>query len=203
MPKSIMWSVVPNALMAFIMGTTFVFCLGDLNSVLNTATGEPFIQVFYNATQSYAGTNAMTAIIVIMLTSACISEVATASRQLWSFARDQGLPGSGWLSRVSPGSNLPLRAISVSLVISTLLSLINLGSYVALNAINSLGVLSIMFSYFVTIGCLVWRRLYGAHLPPRRWSLGKFGLPVNIIALLFITPLLFFDMWPLAQPVTP
>jgi len=29
----------------------------------------------------------MTSIIVIMLTSACISEVATASRQLWSFAR--------------------------------------------------------------------------------------------------------------------
>ena len=188
--------------MAFIMGTSFIFCLGDLDKALDSPTGEPFIQIFYDGTQSLAGTNTMTAIIIIMLTSACISEVATASRQLWSFARDGGLPGSRWLSHVSPGWNIPLRAVGVSLVISTLLSLINLGSSVALNAINSLGVLSILFSYTIVIGCLVWRRLYGAPLPPRRWSLGKFGLPINIVSLCFVTPLLFFDMWPLAQPVT-
>jgi choline transport protein len=120
--------------------------------VLASPTNEPFIQVFYNATQSYAGATIMASIIAIMLTSACISEVATASRQLWSFARDQGLPFSGWLSYVPPGWNIPLRAVFVSVVISSLLSLINIGSSVALNAINSLGVVSLLFSYTVTIG---------------------------------------------------
>lgn len=184
------------------MGVTFIFCLGDLNEVLSSPYGEPCIAVFFNATQSYAGTTVMTVILVIMLTSACISEVATASRQLWSFARDRGLPGSDWLSRVSPGWNIPLRAVCVSLVISSLLSLINIGSAAALNAINSLGGVSILFSYFITISCLVWRRLYGAPLPPRRWSLGKAGLAINIVALLFVTPILFFYVWPLTNPVT-
>ena len=188
--------------MAFLMGVTFIFCLGDLDSVLATPTYQPFIQVFYNATQSYAGTNVMVAIIIILSTSACISEVATSSRQIWSFARDRGLPGSEWLSYVSPGWNIPLRAICVSLVVSTLLSLINIGSSVALNAINSLGGVSILFSYWVTIGTLTWRRLFGEPLPPRRWSLGKYGLPLNIISLMFVTPLLFFYVWPVAQPVT-
>lgn len=206
--------------MAIVMGTTFIFCLGDLDTVLETPTYQPFIQVFFNATQSYTGTNIMVAIIVVMLLSACISEVATASRQvctksfsddsqlltsynqLWSFARDRGLPFSGWLSKVSPGWNIPLRAVSISLIISTLLSLINIGSTVALNAINSLGIISILVSYFITIGCLVWRRLYGQPLPSRRWSLGRFGLTINIISLVFVTPLIFFDLWPLAQPVT-
>lgn len=88
------------------------------------------------------------------------------------------------------------------MVVSSLLSLINIGSYVALNAINSLGVVSLLFSYTVTIGCLVWRRLYGAPLPPRRWSLGRFGLAVNIVSLCFVLPILFFAFWPLATPVT-
>jgi choline transport protein len=144
----------------------------------------------------------MTFIIMLMLTSACISEVATASRQLWSFARDKGLPFSNFLSHVSPGWNIPLRAVMGSVVISSLLSLINIGSYVALNAINSLGVVSLLFSYTVTISCLVWRRLRGAPLPPRRWSLGRYGLAVNIVSLCFVAPLLFFAFWPVATPVT-
>ncbi|KAK3716633.1 hypothetical protein LTR37_006263 [Vermiconidia calcicola] len=198
LPKALIWSVVPNGLMALVMGATFIFCIGDVDEVLASPTYEPFIQVFFNATQSYAGATIMTLIIMIMLTSACISEVATASRQLWSFARDGGVPFSGWLSHVSPGWNIPIRAVFVSVLISTLLSLINIGSYVALNAINSLGVVSLLFSYTVTISCLVWRRLYGAPLPPRPWSLGKYGLPINVISICFVTPLLFFAFWPVS-----
>jgi choline transport protein len=137
----------------------------------------------------------------------------------FSFARDEGLPGSAWLSRVntaflstwrhltdfsqvSPGWNIPLRAVCVSLVVSSLLACINLGSSTALNAINSLGGVSILTSYFITISCLVWRRLRGPPLPPRRWSLGRFGLAINVAALIFLTPIWFFAFWPLATPVT-
>jgi choline transport protein len=102
LPKAIMWSVALNSIMAFIMAVTLIFTLGDLESILATRTGYPFIQVFYNATQSFAAANVMTAIIIICLTSCCISQVATASRQIWSFARDNGLPFSGFLSQVSP-----------------------------------------------------------------------------------------------------
>ncbi|KAK4964919.1 hypothetical protein LTR42_012336 [Elasticomyces elasticus] len=167
LPRALIWSVVPNGIMALIMGATFVFCIGDIDDVLASPT-----------------------------------EVATASRQLWSFARDQGVPFSGWLSHVSPGWNIPIRAVFVSVVISTLLSFINIGSYVALNAINSLGVVSLLVSYTVTITCLVWRRLAGAPLPPRKWSLGRFGLAVNLVALAFVLPVLFFAFWPLAKDVT-
>ena len=95
-----MWSVGANAGLALLMGVTLCFTLGDIDSLFASVSRQPFIQVFYNATRSYAGTNVMVAIVVIMLTACCISEVATASRQIWSFARDGGLPGSVWLSRV-------------------------------------------------------------------------------------------------------
>lgn len=88
-------------------------------------------------------------------------------------------------------------------MVTSAISLINLGSYTALNAINSLGGVAIIGSYIITISCVIWRRLYGAPLPVRRWSLGKFGLAINIAAICFLLPFWFFLFWPLANPVTP
>jgi choline transport protein len=68
---------------------------------------------------------------------------------------------------------IPLRAVLVSMGVTCLLSMINIGSTAALNAILSLGVVALLSSYFVTISCLIWRRLWGEPLPPRRWSLVK------------------------------
>ena len=200
-PQVVLAAVSTNAVLLLLIGMTYIFCLGDLDSVLNSATGQPVIQVFYNATQSVAGTCIMVAVIIIIFLSACVGQVATASRQMWSFARDQGFPGSPWLEKVPPGWNIPINAIVVSAIITSLLSLINLGSYTAFNAFNSLGTVSILFSYTITIGCLIWRRIWGAPLPARRWSLGKWGLPVNIVSLCFTTPMLFFYVWPLYFPV--
>lgn len=216
LPRAIMGSIAINATLAFVMSVTVIFTLGDIESVLSTTTGYPFIQIIFNATQSYAGTNVLVAIVVILLTVCAISELAAASRQIWSFARDSGLPGSSWLSKVclypsvlfcclrrkvSPGWNIPLPALLVSLCVSVLLSLINIGSSVALNAITSLGAIAVLISYFLTISCVVYRRLWGAPLPPHRWTLGKWGIVINIGSLLFLTPLIFFLTWPLAQPV--
>jgi choline transport protein len=100
LPRAMMWSILPNAGMGILMAVTLMFTMGDLESVLQTKTEQPFIQVFYNATQSYAATNAMVVLVIILIVNCCVSEAATASRQIWSFARDKGLPGSSWLSQV-------------------------------------------------------------------------------------------------------
>ncbi|KAF2669994.1 amino acid transporter [Microthyrium microscopicum] len=202
LPNAIMGSVVLNGSLAFIMSVTLIFTLGDVASVTSGVTGYPFIQIFYNATGSYAATNTLTAIVIIMLTGCCISELAASSRQVWSFARDQGLPGWKWLSKVSPSWNIPFPAVILSMTITILLCCINIGSSVALNAITSLGALAVLCSYFLTISCIIYRRIAGPDLPYRKWSLGKFGLAINVTALMFLTPLIFFITWPIATPVT-
>lgn len=89
----------------------------------------------------------------------------------------------------------------MSFFVVSLLSLINIGSTTALRSISSLGAVAILSSYLVTIGTLIWRRLYGAPLPPRRWSLGKYGLAINIAAVCFILPLFVFAFFPLTKQV--
>jgi choline transport protein len=103
LPRAIMWAAGVNGSLGFVMVITFCFTLGNVFDILQTPTGYPFIQVFYNATQSNAGTSIMTAILIVNITSACISTVATVSRQTWSFARDQGLPFSSFIAYVSVG----------------------------------------------------------------------------------------------------
>lgn len=97
-----MYSMGLNSTLGFILVVTIIFTVGEVHEILNTPTGQPFIQIFFNGTNnSYAGTNVMTGIIIITLTASVVAEIATASRQLWSFARDNGVPFSRYLSRVS------------------------------------------------------------------------------------------------------
>jgi amino acid permease (GABA permease) len=202
LPKAMLWAFAFNATLGFVMVITLCFTLGDVNSVLASTTGYPFIQVFYNATNSLAGATVMVVIVVLTLIASAVAEVATASRQLWSFARDGGVPFSHWLSHVRPGWNIPLNAVLVSLVITTLLSLINIGSTAALNAILALTTVSLLTSYIVVISCVLLKRLRGQPLPPARWSLGKFGVAVNVIALCYLLAIYTFAFFPAAVPVT-
>jgi hypothetical protein len=101
LPRVILWAAILNGTLGFVMVITFGFTLGSVTDILFTPTGYPFIQVFFNATNSYVGTSFMTAILIVNITSASISTVATASRQTWSFARDKGLPFSSFIAHVS------------------------------------------------------------------------------------------------------
>lgn len=104
-------------------------------------------------------------------------------------------------TQVTPGWNIPLNAVMVSLVVTILLSLINIGSTVALSAIISLTITSLISSYLISIGCVLLKRLRGEPLPPRRWSLGRFGMAINIAAMAFLIPIFIFAFFPLQTPV--
>lgn len=99
--------------------------------------------------------------------------------------------------------SIPLNALFLSLAIVVLVSLINIGSTVALNAINSITISALTSSYILTISCVLLKRIRGEPLPARRWSLSRYGMAVNIAALVFLMPCFIFAFFPLATPVTP
>ncbi|KAL8789180.1 MAG: hypothetical protein Q9213_001287 [Squamulea squamosa] len=201
LPRAMMWGVGLNAILGYVVVITLCFTITDPAALLDSPTGFPFIQLFFNATHSYAGTHIMSAIIVVNIVSAVISEIATASRQVWSFARDDGFPFSDFLKQVSPGWNIPLNAVVVSFGFGVAIALINLGSSVALNAIVSLTMSSLLSSYMLSIGCIFLKRLRGESLPPAGYSLGRYGMAINITALCFLTAFFIFCFFPTATPV--
>ena len=52
-------------------------------------------------------------------------------------------------------------------------------------------------------GCVTYRRLYHLPLPKCRWSLGRAGLPVNIVALVYSCWCFIWSFFPNAYEVTP
>ncbi|KAJ5640580.1 hypothetical protein N7528_000205 [Penicillium herquei] len=196
LPRGMLWTLILNGSTGFIMIVTFAYCVGDIDEVLATATGFPFIQVFLNATGSVRAATGMTVIIMVMQFCAAISNVATTSRQIYSFARDRGVPFSDFFSRVNKTFTVPLNALCVSFVIVALLSLINIGSAVAFNAIMALGTAALLSSYIISISCVRLRRWRGQPLPPARWSMGKFTPICDTISILVLLVIFLFSFFP-------
>ncbi|CAO2653632.1 Nn.00g030430.m01.CDS01 [Neocucurbitaria sp. VM-36] len=203
LPRAMMWTAIVNSSLGFVMLITFCFCLGDVESVLMTATGQPHIQVIYNATQSKSGATALACITVIMAIFGCVNNVATCSRQLFAFARDHGVPFGGFLSRVQPGWDIPLNSVIVSFAVSILLSMINLGSTVAFNSVLALGTCALLSSYIISISCMFLKRWRNEPLLPSRFRLGKAGIWVNGIAIVYLSMAFVFAFFPTFPHPTP
>jgi choline transport protein len=104
--------------------------------------------------------------------------------------------------QVYRGWDIPLNAIFMSFLVTAILSLINLGSTVAIQAVASLSASLLLTSYMVSISTLLLRRYTGPNLPTRRWSLGRWGALVNIVALCFLCVFWIFSFFPPTKVVT-
>ncbi|TKA81744.1 hypothetical protein B0A55_01124 [Friedmanniomyces simplex] len=180
LPRATMWSIVVNGAFGWVMVITFAFIAGNPLDIVDSQTGYPFIDAFHNATGSKVGTSVMVGIMIVNTTSSVISTLAT----------------------VKPGWNIPLNAVLVTFCCTALLSLINIGSTAAFNAVSSMGTNALLTTYIISIGCVVVRRLRSLPLPARRWSLGRAGLFVNLIALAFLLWIWVFLFFPQTTPVT-
>ncbi|KAL2429924.1 Choline transport protein [Exophiala dermatitidis] len=171
-PRAIVCSMIINGMVGFTMMLTVLFCLGDVDRVLGTATGYPFIQIFYDSVQSVAGATVMCAI-VLALTWACATGIiTTASRMTWSFARDQGTPFSKTISYVSPHRRIPVVGVAVVTGLAALLTLIYIGSPTAFNDVISLTITGFYCSYFLPAAFLLYHRVKGHVLPHKQETPG-------------------------------
>ena len=97
---------------------------------------------------------------------------------------------------------IPVRAILLILAIGLVLGLINIGSSTAFNAMASLALVGHYASYLLPITLLVLRRFGKKHIPWGPFTLGRWGLPINLFAMIYSTILMVFMVFPPYQPVT-
>ena len=113
-PWAMVFSIAVNGVLGLAMLIALLFCIGNIDNALESPTHYPFIEIFYQGVRnSTRGATAMVSFIDALLIFCCISLMAAASRMMWAFARDQGLPGSKYLARVCrPIQPQPLHPIS-------------------------------------------------------------------------------------------
>ncbi|KAK6434235.1 hypothetical protein LTR95_009585 [Oleoguttula sp. CCFEE 5521] len=203
--------VLPRAMVSasainYVMGTvaliTFMFNVGPIDDGLYIYGGQPWVTVIYRITGSKAATIMMIVIVAINFYCLQINMVMTSSRQVWAFARDKGLPFSPFLAKVTPNGT-PRKSVAITLAFTILLSLIIIGSFTAFSVILSFGNAGIYTSYVVILLAIIYRRFDGNKFPPTKFSLGRWGLAVNLAALIYISVALVFTFFPPMPNPTP
>jgi urea carboxylase system permease len=146
------------------------------------------------------------AIVAISIFSAALAISASATRVMFSMARDGQLPFAKALSKVSARTHTPILPGIVVGLLSIGVLLINLGQTSVFATVTSVSVVIVYLAYlFVTIP-LLWHRIRRnpAHTPdPAYFTLGRWGLPVNIVAVVFGLFLLINVGWPRAAVYDP
>src|SRR5436853_6618371 len=84
-------TAIVNFLLGFLMTVAFIAVLGGSSNDITSATGLPYVQVIWNATQSASATMVMVAFIIFFFIFCAVNQNTTSSRQLYAFARDGGL----------------------------------------------------------------------------------------------------------------
>lgn len=203
-PRAMMWSFTLNTIPAFFVLIAYMFALPDLDAALSLDTnpsGFPFIYVFQQCSPN--GTIILSIIIMLTFWAGTTASLTSTSRQCFAFARDHGLFFNTWLAKVNPKTHVPTNSVLFTMAITMLLSLINIGSTVAFNAIISLQLMALMTTYAISIGSMFWRRtISGLPWYEGTWTLGRKGSFINGIAFLYCSYLVFWIAWPPAANPT-
>ncbi|MEU4095203.1 amino acid permease [Streptomyces sp. NPDC026673] len=149
--------------------------------------------------------------VVVAIAVATLAIQTAGTRMLFSMARDGVLPCSARLSRVSARSGMPAAPALVVGVAAAALCLLNLLSPDAFLAIGTTCIAMLYLAYAMVTGPMLLRRLRGERFGSGGtdeegrplFSLGRWGLPVNALALLYGLAMTVNLAWPRAAVYDP
>lgn len=190
-PRIIYWAVLSGSVTGFLFMVVCLFCIQDLDAVLNASL--PFVTLM----DETVGRDAATTLLVLFIFNGlgqCVSIFTTGSRLTWGFARDGGLPFSGYLSHIDGTWKAPVRALWAQGCLVALVGVLYLFADTVLQAILSVSTIALTISYGIPIAVLL---LVGRENLPAgaTFQLGnRWGCTLNIISLVYcvVTTVFFF-----------
>jgi amino acid transporter len=120
-----------------------------------------------------------------------LATVTSASRMVYAFARDGGLPASGWLRKVSPRFQTPAVAIWVVALLCVLFAL-NTKLYTTMAAV---AVIFLYLSYVlpVALGMFAYQRSWTEMGP---WTMGVWYRPAAAVCIVFCSAIFYAGFQP-------
>ena len=162
---------------------------GGLQYVLLQAAGSGVGRVFLLA-------------IVVAITVCCLAVHTATIRMTFGMARDNNLPGAARLARVHPRYKTPVAPAVLIGALSIGILLVNIRQPQIFTVITSIAVVMIYLSYLLVTVPMLISRLRGRWPLPEgaagrgHFSLGRWGLPVNVLAVLWGAGMAINLGWP-------
>lgn len=195
-PKAIAAALSFTYIVGFIFTIILAFCMGSPSEILASPIGQPVVQIFFNvlgkAPAIVFGLGAF-----LIMTMVSVTAMQAGSRTLWSFARDEMIPGAKVWNKIWKRTDTPVLAVWFYAFMCIAINLIGLGSYVTIAAIFNVCAIALDWSYCIPIIC----KLVFGRFEPGPWNLGKFSKPLNIYACCWTAFVSVIFMFPTIRPV--
>lgn len=193
-PKSMRMTIYVGGAASILICAALILAIQDIPGVLAGNDADP-LRTLLVAAMGETGYLGVVVVLVISYVSCLLSLQASASRLLYSYARDKMIVGSELFSRISPRTHVPIPALIVMGVIPSVIAVAGYWLQDAVNAIVSFAAVGIYFAFQMIVVGTIIARLRGWQ-PSGPFRLGAWAWPVNICALLFGVGAIINMVWP-------
>jgi amino acid transporter len=193
-PKSMRLTIYVGGVAALWVCLGLILAVPDIAAVLSGKDKDPVVTILRTA-MGDTGLRLVIAVVTVSFISALLSLQAAASRLLFAYARDEMIIGSEHLRHLSPGRHIPAKALLVSGAVPALISVSALWLQNAIATIISFASVGIYIAFQMIVIAALVARCRGWR-PEGSFTLGVWGLPVNVAALLYGLSAIVNMAWP-------
>ena len=185
-PWGIVMSVAVSGVVGYLLLIALTLAIRTIPGVLAAKDTDgnaipAVIAILGSALGAKAG-NAMAALASMAMWFCGLSCITSASRALFSLARDEGTPWSRLLRAINPKHGTPAPAIW-SIVLASIAAMVWTK---AVPIVTSLSTVALYLAYITPVWLGLRARRAGSNWPNAAiWSLGRFGPAVNTVAIAF------------------
>ncbi|KAB5538154.1 hypothetical protein DKX38_015687 [Salix brachista] len=205
-PKGIISAIGISVIFGWLYLLGITFAVTNISSLLsedNDAGGYAIAEIFYQAFKGRYG-NGVGGIICLGVVAVAIffcgmSSVTSNSRMVYAFSRDGAMPLSSLWHKVN-NQEVPMNAVWLSAIISFCMALTYLGSEVAFQAMVSIATIGLYIAYALPIFFRV--TLARKSFIPGPFNLGRYGVLVGWIAVLWVATISILFSLPVTYPIT-
>nr|GMD26657.1 amino-acid permease BAT1 homolog isoform X2 [Ipomoea batatas] len=205
-PKGIILAIGISLLTGwcYILGITFVVTdIPHLLSQDNDAGGYAIAQMFYDVFKSRYGSGVggivCLGVIAVAIFFCGMSSMTSNSRMAYAFSRDGAMPFSAFWHKVNK-QEVPINAVWASALIAFCMALTSLGSIVAFQAMTSIATIGLYIAYALPSFLRV--TLARKSFVPGPFNLGRYGVVVGWISVLWVATISVLFSLPVAYPIT-
>jgi urea carboxylase system permease len=139
--------------------------------------------------------------IAVAVTVCALAVHTAAIRLTFAMARDNALPFGEKLATVNPKTQTPIVPAVTIGIIAVIILVINIGQPKIFTVLTSIAIIMIYMAYLMVTGPLLKKRLQGQWPPADLkeggyFTMGRWGLPVNIFAVLWGVGMAVNLAWP-------
>lgn len=193
-PKAMRRTIYIGGAAAVFVSLALVLSVADIPAVISGKDVTPVDTLLTNAFGK-VGAKIVLGIVLISFLSCAISLQAAASRLAYSYGRDDMIVGSRFLKKFSPARHIPPYSLLLAAIVPAIIVLGSKVSEDALTKIISFASFGIYIGFQMVVLAALRARLKGWK-PSGKYQLGKWGLPVNIGALIYGIIAMVNMCWP-------